>query len=283
MVKLLAIVVLYCCACAVSSESVAARLYPIDCVIPSCITEQDRSTIWPFEDPNFFVRCEPTGAPWELVRHPCTGRRLFHFARQMCTVPEDWEEPCADLPTLDPLEPCPEVRCNTAADLRRLWPMEDPSLFLQCIPQAAGGIAPVGHVCPNGLLFSVRQQACITVHRWQRECSFEGENTPGPTGGDTDPTTTIPWPPPSSTTPATQSPPPSTSTVPDWILCQPPICLQEDPILYPHSNPSLFWQCVPQPSGYWLALERPCAAGTFFHFALQQCVFPADWVNFCPV
>uniref|UniRef100_A0A3F2Z135 Chitin-binding type-2 domain-containing protein n=1 Tax=Anopheles minimus TaxID=112268 RepID=A0A3F2Z135_9DIPT len=274
MEKLLAFVLLYCGACisGVWSESVTARLYPVDCVVPSCVTEQDRATVWPFEDPNFFVRCEPTGAPWELVRHPCTGRRLFHFARQMCTVPADWEEPCADLPSLEPLQPCAEVRCDTAADLRRLWPVEEPSTFLQCIPQATGGIAPVLKDCPHGLLFSVRYQACITVHRWQQECRFDGENTPGPTGGDTDPTTT-----------EVVTPPGATTTEPVWTLCQPPICKQEDPILYPHTNPSYFWQCVPQPTGFWEAVMRPCAASTYFHYGLQQCVFPADWVNFCPV
>uniref|UniRef100_A0A4Y0BPJ7 Chitin-binding type-2 domain-containing protein n=1 Tax=Anopheles funestus TaxID=62324 RepID=A0A4Y0BPJ7_ANOFN len=275
MEKLFVFVLLYCGACVTVgwAESVTARLYPVDCVVPSCVTEQDRATVWPFEDPNFFVRCEPTGAPWELVRHPCTGRRLFHFARQLCIEPTVWEEPCADLPGLEPLQPCAEVRCDTAADLRHLWPVEEPSTFLQCIPQATGGIAPVLRDCPFGLLFSMRYQACITVHRWQRECSF-GDNTPGPTGGDTDPTTTE-----TASTTVTQP----TTTIPEWTLCQPPTCMQEDPILYPHTNRSFYWQCVPRPTGFWEALMRPCAAGTYFHYGLQQCVFPADWVNFCPV
>uniref|UniRef100_A0A182QTM9 Chitin-binding type-2 domain-containing protein n=1 Tax=Anopheles farauti TaxID=69004 RepID=A0A182QTM9_9DIPT len=270
LVFVLAIVGLTFGGAVVSESDVGARLYPVDCVVPSCATELDRATIWPFEDPNFFLRCEPTGAPWELVRHPCTGRRLFDFERQMCTVPQMWEEPCAVLGNPAPeLGPCPEARCDNVGDLRRLWPTEEPARFLQCIPQAGGGVAPVPQYCPFATQFSLRLQACVTVHRWERECLFDGENTPDPTGGDTDPTTT-------------ELPLPPTSTLPGWTLCQPPVCEPEDPVLYPHTDPASFWQCVPQPTGFWVAQQRPCGAGTLFHYALQQCVFPADWENFCP-
>uniref|UniRef100_A0A1Y9H243 Chitin-binding type-2 domain-containing protein n=1 Tax=Anopheles dirus TaxID=7168 RepID=A0A1Y9H243_9DIPT len=254
-----------------AQPDVGARLYPVDCVVASCGTELDRATIWPFEDPNFFLRCEPTGAPWELVRHPCTGRRLFDFERQRCVEPIGWVAACADRNPIPSLGPCPAVRCDSVADLRRLWPVDDPARFLQCIPQADGGVAPIAKYCPFATQFSLLAQACITVHRWERECLPDGENTPGPTGGDTDPTTT-----------ELPSPPPPTTTQPGWTLCQQPICEREDPVLYPHANPASFWQCVPQPSGFWVAQERPCGAGTLFHYGLQQCVFPADWVDFCP-
>uniref|UniRef100_A0A182KFY3 Chitin-binding type-2 domain-containing protein n=1 Tax=Anopheles christyi TaxID=43041 RepID=A0A182KFY3_9DIPT len=281
MAKLLPFV-LYLCVPLLAELSVsepvdtAVRLYPVDCVLPSCLTELDRATVWPFEDPNFYLRCEPTGIPWELVRHPCTGRRLFDFTRQRCTTPVDWEEPCRSLVSPGPLGPCPEVRCESVADLRRLWPAEEPSTFLQCIPQASGGIAPVLLHCPSGALFSERYQACITVHRWQPECTFNGELTPGPTGGEPATTEAI------TTTQIVTEEPTPTSTVPGWTLCQRPLCAREDPVLYPHADPAFFWQCVPQPNGFWEAQMRPCAATTFFHYGLQQCVFPADWENFCP-
>uniref|UniRef100_A0A182USG5 Chitin-binding type-2 domain-containing protein n=1 Tax=Anopheles merus TaxID=30066 RepID=A0A182USG5_ANOME len=258
----------------VADDDAAGRLYPVDCVVPSCLTELDRATVWPFEDPNFFLRCEPTGTPWELVRHPCSGRRLFHFARQRCTAPLDWEVPCGGTINPGPLEPCPEVSCATEADLGRLWPTEEPPTFLQCIPQASGGIAPVLQHCPYGTLFSLRHQACISVFRWEAECSFGGELTPGPTGGE--PTTTEMI---TTTTQIVTQPPPTSTTVPGWTLCQRPLCEREDPVLYPHASPSYFWQCVPQPNGFWEAQMRPCAAGTFFHYGLQQCVFPADWFS----
>ncbi|XP_058127400.1 uncharacterized protein LOC131291070 [Anopheles ziemanni] len=258
----------------------SGRVWPVSCVEPSCATELDRVTLWPFEDPNFFLQCSSAsggGAPWELVRQPCQGRRLFHFTRQACTVPVQWEATCPEQGggSAGPLEPCPEVSCETVADLGRLWPDVDPSRFHQCIPQAAGGILPVAQTCPEGTLFSVRYQACITVLRWTEECSFDGgELTPGPTGGDT--TVTVPI------TPTTTPLPPTTTESGGWTLCQVPICEREDPVLYPHSDWAFFWQCVPQPTGFWEPQMRPCGAGTVFHFALQMCVFPADWVNFCP-
>uniref|UniRef100_A0AAG5DW60 Chitin-binding type-2 domain-containing protein n=1 Tax=Anopheles atroparvus TaxID=41427 RepID=A0AAG5DW60_ANOAO len=252
-----------------------ARLWPVGCVEPSCATEFARVTLWPFEDPNFFLQCAAGGgaAQWELVRQPCQGRLLFHFTRQSCTLPADWEATCPEQGggSADPLEPCPVVRCEEAADLQRLWPAEDSDRFYQCIPQAAGGVLPVAQTCPGGTLFSLRYQACITPLRWTEECSFDGgEVTPGPTGGDTDPTTTV-------TAPTT-----TTTESGGWTLCQMPICEREDQVLYPHTDRMFYWQCVPQPNGFWAAQMRPCGAGTVFHYGLQLCVFPADWVNFCP-
>ncbi|XP_052872196.1 uncharacterized protein LOC128277727 [Anopheles cruzii] len=243
-------------------------------MVPACSTALDRATLWPFQDPNFYQRCVPDSAEvqWNLVRQPCHGRRLFHFTRQTCTRPEDWEEACPAEP-VEPLPPapCPEVRCDSIDDTRQLWPDIDPARFYQCIPQATGGIAAVGQLCRFGTLFSVRNQACIVMSRWTAECSFESPTDPTT---ETEPTTT------GSTT---LEPPQSTTPDAEWTLCQPPVCGLEDPILYPHTDRTLYYQCVPQPDGFWVPLERPCAAGTHFHYGLQHCVFPADWENFCPV
>ncbi|XP_055618329.1 uncharacterized protein LOC129763366 [Toxorhynchites rutilus septentrionalis] len=238
----------------------------LDCVNPTCATVADRATLWPFSDPNFFLRCEEPG--WNLVRRPCIAQRLFHFVRQECVEPSEWEEPCPD--ERPDLPQCPQVVCRTVQDQRKLWPHEDANHFLQCIPRPNGGMQAVRRNCPNDSLFSWNLQQCVPSSSWRMDCTF-----------DDDQSTTVEDETETTATPETTTPLTTTTTVPDRGICPVPICRIQDPRLYPHSDWTMYYQCVPQQDGSWAPLERPCAPGTRFHYGFQVCVWPAQWEDFC--
>lgn len=60
----------------------------------------------------------------------------------------------------------------------------------------------------------------------------------------------------------------------NFKLCEPPPCTEDQRnVLWPHSNNTLYYQCVPDPSCGYKALERPCAPGTVFGFKEQVCIW----------
>ncbi|XP_058821319.1 uncharacterized protein LOC131683396 [Topomyia yanbarensis] len=297
-------------------QSIAAD--DISCIHPECDSEEGRATLWPFYDPNFYLRCEER--TWELVRRPCIDKRLFKFVRQECVDPYEWVETCPD----PHLPQCPRVVCKTKYDQRKLWPYEDPSYFLQCVPGPMGGMEAVRRDCDPETLFSWTLQQCVEIEQWERDCTFEEVSTPGTTEGgetettaetdsttidnettDTEPDTTdstdettttetteeitttesetdttetteeITDSTPSVTTPS------SSTTEPTRGICPVPVCRVQDPHLYPHTDWTLYYQCVPDPNGFWVPAERPCGAGTYFHAGRQMCLFQSDWEDFC--
>lgn len=239
----------------------------LDCVNPSCASDADRATLWPFSDPNFFLRCEEPD--WDLVRRPCTARRLFHFARQECVEPSEWKEPCPE--EKPDLPQCPQVVCKTVQDQRKLWPHEDASFFLQCIPRPNGGMHAVRKTCSGDSLFSWTLQKCVTPSSWQMDCTFEEDPSTTPED-ETETTETTEVTPPTSPT--------TTTEVPERGICPVPVCRIQDPTLYPHTDWTMYYQCVPTQTG-WMPMERPCAPGTHFHYGFQVCVWPAQWEDFC--
>ncbi|XP_053699233.1 uncharacterized protein LOC128746211 [Sabethes cyaneus] len=263
----------------------------LSCVEPGCSTEEDRSILWPFEDPNFFLRCE--GLPWELVRRPCLDKLLFHFERQECVDPYEWKGPCPeDLPQ------CPRVVCKTVYDQRKLWPHEDPSSFLQCVPGPRGGMEPLVRHCSPDTLFSWTMQQCRESALWERDCTFEDTSSTPSTTFETEPDETDPTEETTETTEentetteeitetteedtTTQSITTTTTTEPERGICPVPICSVQDPRLYPHTDWTLYYQCIPDVNGFWVPVERPCGAGTYFHYSRQLCVFMAEWEDFC--
>ncbi|CRK87573.1 CLUMA_CG001370, isoform A [Clunio marinus] len=66
------------------------------------------------------------------------------------------------------------------------------------------------------------------------------------------------------------------------IQCAPPNCAiaANRALLFPHDDPTLFWQCSPGVQG-WIPVERPCQCLTFFYTNLQRCEFPFNWTRQC--
>ncbi|XP_062550016.1 uncharacterized protein LOC134214710 [Armigeres subalbatus] len=183
MARVIRSIVLFC-SLALSGAVIQPLGVDVSCVVPECSTQEGRITLWPFSDPNFFIICE---APfWHLIRRPCLSAMLFHFERQECVDPEEWEKPCA---TQTPLPKCPVVVCANIEDQRLLWPVEDPSFFIQCVPRPDGGMMGVQRMCSEGYLFSYTQQNCIYAQYWEQDCTFDDITTIG-TGTTEDDTLT---------------------------------------------------------------------------------------------
>lgn len=61
---------------------------------------------------------------------------------------------------------------------------------------------------------------------------------------------------------------------PNFTLCEPPACTEEQRhILWPTHDKNSYYQCVPDPSCGFKALERPCGPGTVFGFTEQVCIW----------
>ncbi|XP_055588263.1 uncharacterized protein LOC129740586 [Uranotaenia lowii] len=248
------------------------------CIEPTCETVEDRRVLWPFPgDPNFYQQCEQVSpVAWSLKRRPCKDKRLFRFDAQLCVPVEEWEVPC-------PLPWCPIVACETTADLFQLWPHGRSDSFYQCIPRASGGgFEAVVRQCELGYRFSAYNQRCVVEQLWRPECIFQDGITTEPptdepedTTTSVDQTTTTTEDTTTTTTPGTPTPEPERGT------CPIPLCRVQDQTLYPHTDWTRFWQCIPNPDGFWVPVVRPCGAGTYFHFGDQRCVFMADWEDFC--
>lgn len=306
--------VAFLCTLALSSALSQPFTIDVDCAVPECTTEEGRTTLWPFRDPNFFVRCEPP--QWHLMRRPCLSRTLFHFRRQECVEPAQWDEPC---PPTSELPQCPRIVCETVQDTRRLWPEEDPSFFLQCVPRPDGGMMSVRRECAVGFLFSYTLQQCVDAQYWERDCTFDDEVTtigttpdegPGdsttttpeeatttteistteePTTTTAEPTTTTEEPTTTTADPTTTTADPTTTTTPDPSTttehnrgtCPTPVCRFQDPTLYPHTDWTKFYQCVINEFGQSVPEVRNCGLGTYFHFGSQNCLHIWQWEDFC--
>ncbi|EDS31493.1 conserved hypothetical protein [Culex quinquefasciatus] len=249
------------------------------CVNPDCSTAADRNTLWPLEDANFFLRCDGN---WDLLKTPCFDKQLFHFRLQRCVLPADWEPACPE-----ELPECPEVVCQSPADQRVLWPVAMLTrYFVRCMPGPTGGMVPTMVPCEGDTLFSWTRQGCVSADNWVKSCEFPGDTTDdGSTTTEVVTTTTeevtTTTEEQTTTTEATTTTDAGTTPTPERGICPVPVCAVMDPTHYPHSDWTMYYQCIPHATGYWFPLERDCAAGTVFHFGMQQCVFPVEWQDFC--
>ncbi|XP_062550006.1 uncharacterized protein LOC134214699 [Armigeres subalbatus] len=61
------------------------------CPEPGCSNFQEINTLWAIPDPAFFLQCRPDPSGiWVLHQMPCAPTKLFHFARQVCVLPNNW-------------------------------------------------------------------------------------------------------------------------------------------------------------------------------------------------
>lgn len=81
---------------------------------------------------------------------------------------------------------------------------------------------------------------------------------------------------PPTNCPPLVKPPPNTN-------CGTPDCSDRNVrgFLFPTANPNFFLQCAPAVNGRWEAIERPCGCMTYFDYAAQRCLHPAEWTSNC--
>lgn len=77
----------------------------------------------------------------------------------------------------------------------------------------------------------------------------------------------------------------ATKKLPDLnSFCNPPDCskLNHYQFLYPHPDPTKFYQCQPKNSfGDWKVTVRDCGRETYFNYNDQTCVHSYQWVSQC--
>lgn len=69
----------------------------------------------------------------------------------------------------------------------------------------------------------------------------------------------------STTTQSTTSSPPTG--------CEPPVCKANETTLYPHEDPTKFYQCAPSTGCDWAPVVRQCPSPLYFGFKQQVCVW----------
>lgn len=65
----------------------------------------------------------------------------------------------------------------------------------------------------------------------------------------------------------------SSTTVAPSDGCQPPDCKANETILYPHEDPTKYYQCAPSSGCDWAPVVRQCPAPLYFGFKQQVCVW----------
>lgn len=72
------------------------------------------------------------------------------------------------------------------------------------------------------------------------------------------------------TTPTTE---PSSTTTEAHTGCDPPVCKANETILYPHEDPTKFYQCAPASGCAWAPVVMQCPKPLYFGFKQQVCVW----------
>lgn len=170
----------------------------------------------------------------------------------------------ANAAVLPPLNGCGVPPCtNTTVH----YPHIEPGFFWQCAPEAGCDTwKAVKMPCAPGLWFSYKEQACARCSEWENPCGLN----PAPECECEVPTTTDGF-----TTAEIPEVPPGN--------CEPPTCYKTE-ILFPHKDPTKFWQCAPVAGcDDWEAVEKVCPAPLYFSWKHQVCVWDCDWENVCNV
>ncbi|XP_058444001.1 dentin sialophosphoprotein-like [Malaya genurostris] len=159
-------------------------------------------------------------------------------------VEEDSDENNPGQPESDEIisDPC-IPRCRTQKEIDTLWAYEDPEHYWQCVPLEEGIWIPVLRICAPETLFSFRQQTCVHPSDWEEICvSRDGISN-------------------------------------DSSMCPAPSCHSFDDTrtLWALHDPHFFLECISSNSSDWVLRRTSCAAGTWFNFHVQACVFLEDW------
>lgn len=149
---------------------------------------------------------------------------------------------------------CLEPQCDPQITQIQRYPNPDPTRYWQCIP---GFNQALLIPCIDGLKYNNQSQTCVDPALWVDSCS-SGESTTPP-----------PW----------TKPP-----LPPLEGCGEPSCQgQGYLILWPHIDPTKFYQCAPDVEKGWAPKTLTCPAGLLFSYAEQVCVWPYQWENPCDV
>lgn len=66
---------------------------------------------------------------------------------------------------------------------------------------------------------------------------------------------------------------PSSTTTEAHTGCDPPVCKANETILYPHEDPTKFYQCAPASGCAWAPVVMQCPKPLYFGFKQQVCVW----------
>lgn len=267
---------------------------PPTCQIPAC-TNDETHILWPVGgSPESFYQCEPdfegggeTQCVWKVIQRNCENGQYFGYEQQECVEPEDWNNYCSsEIETTTPDDEdtttsteettdetstyesttdegpgiCIVPEC-TDEQVDKLWGVANQfDAYYQCVPLVGEKceFETQLKLCDEGLLFSWQYQACVTPDLWQDPCVHPGTTTETP----------------ETTTPFTTPQPPE--------LCVEPSCSDDEvTILWPHLEPTQYYQCIPVPEGEWEVVVKTCEDELYFGFEAQKCINPDDWFDVC--
>jgi hypothetical protein len=160
---------------------------------------------------------------------------------------------------------CSPPRCDTDEQRNTLFTHADSTKFWQCAPIEGLTWAPKEMPCSPKTQFCEEYQVCIHPENWTEEkCGCEKSDNPAEV--ETEPSDN-----PGGIEGLEPNPSPNT--------CEKPSCATDEQknTLYPHADPTKFWQCAPKSGLTWEAKEMPCGAGTQFCKENQVCIHTADW------
>ncbi|XP_038122601.1 uncharacterized protein LOC6040803 [Culex quinquefasciatus] len=151
-----------------------------------------------------------------------------------------------------PRNPC-LPRCVTWQEIYTLWPTANEQEYWQCVAMESDEWWTLQRItCPEGSVFDYGWQLCVDRNYVQGTVSVQcGVKTP-------------------------EVPPMEGSLG----VCPEPGCVTFEQIntLWAIPDPEFFLQCRPEPDATWVLKQMPCAPGTLFHFGLQTCVTPDEWL-----
>uniref|UniRef100_A0A3F2Z130 Chitin-binding type-2 domain-containing protein n=1 Tax=Anopheles minimus TaxID=112268 RepID=A0A3F2Z130_9DIPT len=271
---------------------------PVVCGSPRCITEADRSILWPSTVADMYYRCEWFERLFQFVPMPirCANSFFFDFQQQTCVNPLDWVDICPIFPTLPPTN-CPDCcptcppastdppndpnlplpiicgapRCVTEQERNFQWPALNPNEYYRCVDNDDGWVQATLQQCPEGELFQTLEQRCVPA--------AEHDNSVCPI-----------YPPP-PVSPPTEQPDPDTC-LEDFnlqpilpIICDIARCTTETErsVLWPLNDPTRYLVCqLQEATGQYVPVQNDCSPGQSFDF-LAQCCRAAPQVSVCPV
>ncbi|XP_052872207.1 uncharacterized protein LOC128277737 [Anopheles cruzii] len=264
------------------------------CPGPRCVTSAEINTLWVHPSPGHFYQCRPGTAGWFPQEMPCAPGTLFSFRHQVCVHPWDWVEPCpGGVTTVTPGPPitttvgpppstvsppptppivvdCLVPNCALLQDeVIRFPTREGPQYFYRCELLLNSFWVPRLDLCPGGLYFYFGVQDCVQPVDWIDLCAGV------PDDFTTTQLTTVEPPP-------TEVPPP----MPLPVICGSPRCSTpaERSILWPSTVADMFYRCVWNELLFqFVPRAERCQNFLFFDFLAQECVFPLDWVDICPM
>ncbi|XP_063708874.1 mucin-5AC-like [Culicoides brevitarsis] len=268
-------------------------------------TEQQTTTT---EQQTTTTEQQTTEAPTTTTTEEMTTESTTTTTEPTTTTDQSTTEQSTEPTTTEMPTGCEEPKCK--ANDTMLYPHEDPTKYYQCAPANGCEWKPVVKECPRPLYFGFKQQNCVWCNEYENVCNSTFTTTMSPsttdavtevTDTETEPTTrtstttTTARPTTRSTTrrsttrrsttrqttTTTQKPESTTAALENPTSCGPPMCKANETTLYPHEDPTKFYQCAPASNTEWKPVVKQCPQPLYFGFKQQVCVWCEDFENVC--